>query len=64
MVDVDRITVDMVNEALHHIKDGKKDVLYDFSSECFTNAPQELTQYIVNKDSPYMGFHHYPDCDC
>ena len=47
LIDVNRISVDIVKEAMKHIKDGKKDNLYDFSSECLTNAPPELAEHIA-----------------
>ena len=42
--DVNLVTVEIVKEAMSHMKDGKKDALYDFSSECFSNAPPDLLQ--------------------
>ena len=35
-------------EALSKMKNGKSDVLYDYSSDCFTNGPPDLIPHLVN----------------
>ena len=38
LVDVDKITAEKVKEATLHLKQNKSDPLYDFNSDCLTNA--------------------------
>ena len=48
MVDVDRITDDVVKKALKRMKNGKNDGLYDIQSECFSQGPEALTKHLTH----------------
>ena len=46
--DVNRVNNDLIKQALAKMKDGKSDVLFDFTSDLLMNGPPELTIHIVN----------------
>ena len=48
MLDVDRVTDNLVKEALKKMKAGKSDALYDFSSDCIINGPKTLIPHLTN----------------
>ena len=41
-----KVTPALVNEAVKHIKPGKSDPVYDFSSDCLKSAPVELFSHL------------------
>ena len=48
LIDVDRISVDIVQKALKQMKAGKNDAIYDIQSDCLTNGPPELMNHLTN----------------
>ena len=40
--DVEKVTPDIIKEAVKHLKDGKSDPVHIFSSDCIKNAPYKL----------------------
>ena len=54
LIDVFRINENVVCEALAKMKGGKSDGLYDFSSDCLTNAPPELISHLVKLLRTFM----------
>ena len=48
LVDVDRITVNLVEKALKKMKDGKNDSIFNIQSDCMTNGPNALNLHITN----------------
>ena len=45
---VNKIDDNLMKEALAKMKNGKSDVLYNFSSDCLTNCPPDLVPHLVN----------------
>ena len=43
--DVDKVTPELVKEALKKIKATKSDLLFDFNSDCLINAPEVLLNH-------------------
>ena len=48
MVNVDRLTVNLVEKALKKMKDGKNDSIFNIQSDCMTNGPNALNLHITN----------------
>ena len=48
LIEVDKITVDVVKKALKQMKNGKSDALFDLQSDCFTSGPDVLILHITN----------------
>ena len=48
MIEADKITIEVVRKALKHMKNGKRDVLFDIQSDCLTNAPEPLLSHLTN----------------
>ena len=46
--EVERVTPELVKEAVKHIKPGKSDPVCDFSSDCLKNAPDSLFLHLSN----------------
>ena len=44
--DVEKVTPDLVKEAVKHLKNNKSDPNYSFSSDCIKNAPDSLYQHL------------------
>ena len=48
--DVQKVTPDVIKEAVKHLKDGKSDPSHQFSSDCIKNAPDimfKLLSFVV-----------------
>ena len=45
---VDRITTDLVKDALGSMKKSKNDALFNFQSDCLINGPEELVIHLTN----------------
>ena len=48
LIDIDRITPDVVNIALRQIKAGKSDAMLNVQSDCLTNGPESLIVHLTN----------------
>ena len=48
MVDIMKVTPDVVKEAAQKLKPGKSDPIFSFSSDCFKNAPDALYVKLTN----------------
>ena len=48
MHDVNKITPDLVKEALKSMKNGKSDAIFDFQSDCLTQGPDVLASHLAN----------------
>ena len=48
MVDIMKVTPDVVKEAAQKLKPGKSDPIFSFSSDCFKNAPDALSDKLTN----------------
>ena len=48
IVEADKITSDVVKNALKHMKGGKNDALYDLQSDCLKNGPESLFSHLTN----------------
>ena len=48
LIDVDKISVNLVKKALKKMKDGKNDSLYNIQSECLTNGQDIFIQHVTN----------------
>ena len=48
LIEVDRVTPELVREALKKMKSSKSDVLFDFNSDCLINAPEILHIHLAN----------------
>ena len=46
--EVDRVTEEVVKQALERMKGGKNDAIFDFQSDCLTNGPQTLVTHLTN----------------
>ena len=46
--EVERVTPELVKEAVKHIKPNKSDPVCDFSSDCLKNAPDSLFLHLSN----------------
>ena len=60
LIDVDRFTVKFIKEDFGYIKDGKKDIIYYFSSDCLSKSPKELIQHIVNMLKEFLSHEYVP----
>ena len=45
---INRVNVALINEALHRMKGGETDPLFDFTSDMLINGSPELINHIVN----------------
>ena len=48
MIDVNKITPEVVKKAVSHLNTGKSDPTFLFSSECLINAPDILYEHLAN----------------
>ena len=48
MIDADRITVDVVREALKKMKNNKSDAQFNIQSDCLTQGPDLLVEHLTN----------------
>ena len=48
LVDVDRVTVELVRKALKKMKNEKNDAMFDMQSDCLTNGPDTLIVHLTN----------------
>ena len=46
IVEVEKVTPELVKEAVKHIKPGKSDPVCDFTSDCIRNAPDSLFNHL------------------
>ena len=47
-IEVEKVTPDIVKEAVKHIKPNKSDPVFDFTSDCLKNAPDSLFMHFSN----------------
>ena len=57
---VDRITEDIVAQAIERMKIKKNDAQYDIQSDCIINGPQELICHLTNILKLYVSHGHVP----
>ena len=48
MQDVNKITPDLVKEALNSMKNGKSDAIFEFQLDCLTQGPDVLASHLAN----------------
>ena len=46
--EVNRVTDDVVKQALSRMKGGKNDGIFDFQSDCLVNGPPILVTHLAN----------------
>ena len=46
LVDVEKVTPEIIKEAASHLKNNKSDPIYTFSSDCIKNSPDILFQHL------------------
>ena len=56
--EVVKVTPTLISEAVKHIKPGKSDPVYDFSSDCLKNAPVELFSHLSNIIKSFLIHSH------
>ena len=45
--EVDKVTKDLIGEAIKKVKPDKSDPVFDYSSDCLKNAPEILLEHII-----------------
>ena len=58
MVDVNKVTASLVEEAISHLKNGKSDPQFQFDSDCLKNAPQVLYEDLAKLFRLYLTHGH------
>ena len=58
VAEVEKVSPDLVKEAIKHIKPDKSDPMYDFTSDCLKNAPDELFIHLSNIIQSFLVHSH------
>ena len=53
--DLDKITSDLVREALDSMKNGKSDAIFDFQSDCLTQGRDILVNHLTNMPRMFVS---------
>ena len=56
--DVEKVTPDLVKEAVKHLKNNKSDPTYSFSSDCIKNGPDTLYQHLSSALQSFLVHGH------
>ena len=55
LVDVNKITEDIIKRALKTMKSGKGDTIFDFQSDCLTSGPDILVTHLTNMIKAFVS---------
>ena len=60
LVDVNKITEDIIKRALKTMKSGKGDAIFDFQSDCLTSGPDILVTHLTNMIKAFVSHGIFP----
>ena len=60
--DVEKVTQEVVKEAAKHLKNSKSDPVFDYSSDCLSNAPDELFLHLSFILQTFLIHNHVTAC--
>ena len=58
VAEAEKVTPDIIKDAVKHIKSNKSDPVFDFTSDCLKNAPNTLYLHLSNIIKSFLIHSH------